>query len=260
MTIDTIASKIFFGYFALVGVMFVAMNQSAPGMVNDMVHVDKSGNMVGNSYPKDKLGTISDLGLTVGTIYCQVIGTMAIMAANAVFFEGSKYRTFMSQLPLVAVMAKHIVVDGLIPPAPVMALGAVTLGAGAAVAFGTDGTGTDYGKYMFIIQNALNLVVFVLDPAQVVKDTWTDISGAPLGIGVLFVGVLQLYCAMFIVLFLFDSPLSQFICMTLGMGQLYRDVFLNDSGPPMPVLVLFVGVFLASVYGMVQGKPKGKTN
>ena len=44
--------------------------------------------------------------------------------------------------------------------------------------------------------------------------------------------------------------------MTLGMGQLYRDVFLNDSGPPMPVLVLFVVVFLASAYGMVENKPK----
>ena len=41
-------------------------------------------------------------------------------------------------------------------------------------------------------------------------------------------------------------------------GQLYRDVVLNDSGPPLPVLVLFVVVFLASLYGVVGAKGASK--
>ena len=136
----------------------------------------------------------------------------------------------------------------------VMILGAGVLVLGAYTAFVADTNSTDYSKYAFIGQFCLNLVVFVLDPGQIVKESWAGIDGAALGIGTIFVGVIQLYAAMFIVLFALDAPLSQFICMTLGMGQLYRDIVLNESGPPLPVLVLFVGVFFSSVYGyFVEG-------
>ena len=136
-----------------------------------------------------------------------------------------------------------------------MILGAGVLILGAYTAFIADPQSTDYSKYAFIGQMCLNLVVFVMDPGQIVKESWAGIDGAALGIGTIFVGVVQLYAAMFIVLFAVeDAPLSQFVCMTLGMGQLYRDVVLNESGPPLPVLVLFVGVFLSSVYGyFVEG-------
>ena len=41
------------------------------------------------------------------------------------------------------------------------------------------------------------------------------------------------------------------------MGQLYRDIVLNESGPPMPVLVLMVVVFLTSAYGAFVQKAPG---
>ncbi len=62
----------------------------------------------------------------------------------------------------------------------------------------------------------------------------------------------------FLVLFLLDAPLNHAVAMALGMGQLYRDVVLNDSGPPLPVLILFIVVFLTSVYGVVAGGGKAK--
>ena len=160
-----------------------------------MVHVDSRGNRVGNSYT-GKYGTLSALGVEVGTVYCEVIGTMAIMCAAATYFAGSHTRTFFTQLPLCAIMVKHITVNGLYPPPPVMALGALTLLAAAYVAFGTDGKGADYGRYAFIGQMGINLAAFVTQPAAIVKDTWPAISGGELEIGVLFVGVIQLYAAM----------------------------------------------------------------
>lgn len=230
-------------------------------MVNDMVHVNKQGDMCNGCAPEDR-GTLDALSLQVGTVYCQVIGTMALMTAAAVYFEGTRMRTFMTSLPFVLVQAKHISVDGLIPPVPVMVLGGIVLALGAYTAFVADAKATDYSKYAFIGQFCLNLAVFVMDPGQVVKDTWAGIDGAALGIGTLFVGVIQLYAAMFIVLFALDSPLSHFVSMTLGMGQLYRDVVLNESGPPMPVLVLFVVVFLSSAYGFFVegGAAKSRTD
>ena len=182
------------------------------------------------------------------------------MVAMAVYFEGSKFRTFATMVPFVSVMAKHIFVDNLIPPVPVMVLAGIVIALAAFVAFGTDGKGADYGKYAFIVKFGINLAVFVADPGQVVRDTWSGADGAALGIGTLFVGVIQLYCAMFLVLFMMKSPMSHFVGMTLGMGQLYRDVVFNESGPPLPVLVLFVVVFLTSAYGAFVekgGRSKG---
>lgn len=246
MGLPTLSSKIFFGYFFVVGALFCAT--AGPDMVNDMMHVDKKGNLC-NACAQDKQGKLTDLSIQIGTIYCQVIGAMAIMVAMAVYFEGSKYRTFATMVPFVSVMAKHIVVDGLIPPVPVMALAGIVIALAAFVAFGTDGKGTDYGKYAFLINFGINLAVFVADPGQIVKDTWSGAEGAALGIGTIFVGVIQLYCAMLLVLFVIKSPMSHFVGMTLGMGQLYRDIVLNEGGPPLPVLVLFVGVFFSSAYG-----------
>jgi len=255
MAIDTISSKIFFAYFALVGALFVFT--SGPDMLNDMVHVDKENNRVGNSF-EGTLGELDDLTIEVGTVYCEVIGTLAIMTAMAIYFEGSTMRTFATQLPFVLIQAKHINVNGLIPPVPVMVLGGITLLAGIYQAFVASGKGTDYGKYIFIVQNVINFVAFTVDPAQIVKDTWPTVDGAALETGTLFVGVIQLYAAMMVVLFVVDGPLNQAVAMTMGMGQLYRDVVLNDSGPPLPVLVLFVVVFLSSVYGVVAAKDAPK--
>ena len=246
--------------FGVVGALFVAM--AGPDMVNDMVHVDKSGAMCNGCAPEDQ-GTLDALSIQVGTVYCEVIGALALMVAAAVYYEGSRMRTFMTQLPFVCIQAKHIFVNGLIPPVPVMALAGIVLALGVYNAFFVSDTeGTDYSKYAFIGQFALNLAVFVMDPGQVVKDTWPDIDGAALGIGTLFIGVIQLYAAMFIVLFVLEAPLSHFVSMTLGMGQLYRDVVLNESGPPIPVLVLFIVVFLSSAYGFFVegGAAKSRTD
>ena len=193
--------------------MFCAV--AGPDMVNDMVHVNKSGELC-NACPVDQRGELNDLTIQVGVIYCQVLGAMAVMAAAAVYFEGSPMRTFVTMLPFIGVMAKHIAVDGLIPPVPVMILGAVTLALGAFVAFGNDGKGTDYGKYAFLVQFAINLAVFVAQPAMVVEETWPGIDATSLAVGMIFVGVIQYYCAMMIVLFAMDAPMSHFIAQTLG--------------------------------------------
>ena len=59
---------------------------------------------------------------------------------------------------------------GLIPPVPVMVLAGGTFAAGFLNAF-VDGK--SYSKYVFVVQMIINLVVFVMDPGQVVKETWS---------------------------------------------------------------------------------------
>ena len=66
---------------------------------------------MGNSFTGE-LGVLDELTMSVSIVYCQVIGTMAVMCAMAVYFEESAMRTLMTQLPFLGIMAKHIVVDG----------------------------------------------------------------------------------------------------------------------------------------------------
>ena len=70
----------------------------------------------------------------------------------ATYFEGDKMRTFMTMAPFIAVQAKHIFFNNLIPPVPVMVMGGATFAVAAYVAFATDGKGTDYGKFAFMGQ------------------------------------------------------------------------------------------------------------
>ena len=64
---------------------------------------------------------------SVGTIYMQVVAAFMMQNAALIYFKGSKQGTIISLCILMAVMAKHIVVDGLIPPPPVMVMTALTL-------------------------------------------------------------------------------------------------------------------------------------
>lgn len=258
MAPSTLSEKIFCGYFGLTGPLFIAMGAT---LIKDMLPVDtsKPPKRVGNSYDGPK-GTMSDLAAESGTVYCQVIGTMAIMTCLAVYFSGSKLRLFLTQLPFNCIMLKHIFVDGLMPPPPVLAMGFGVLGltAWSSLAGGPERV----AKYVFLGFYALNTVVFKADPDKVLTDTWPEITNGRTPdaheMCKIFVGVIALYCAMLVVLVGMDSPLNMAVAMTLGMGQVYNDVFVMDSGPPLPVLVMFIIVFVSSWYGVIAAPKSSK--
>ena len=64
---------------------------------------------------------------SVGTIYMQVAAAFMMQNAALIYFNGSKQGIIAALGCLIAVMAKHILVDGLIPPPPVMVLTALTM-------------------------------------------------------------------------------------------------------------------------------------
>ena len=156
---------------------------------------------------------------------------------------------------------KFFSVDGLIPPVPVMLLCAITLAVAAMHATGKGPAGVAAkAQYVFAGQSAINLLAFVADPAQVVLDTWPSATGASLEAGVLFVGVMQFYMALFLALTFLEGAESRFAGMVLVLGQWYRDIIFLDSGPPKPVRVLGLALAAATAYEYfgAAGKGKGK--
>jgi hypothetical protein len=150
-------------------------------------------------------------------------------------------------------------VDGLIPPVPVMVLCVATLAVAAmhATSKGPAGVAA-HAKYVFAGESAINLLAFVANPAQVVLDTWPSATGASLEAGVVFVGVIQFYMAVFLVLSFFEGAQARFIAMCLVVCQWYRDIILLDSGPPLPVRVVGLALAAATAYECFGPAGKGK--
>jgi len=140
-----------------------------------------------------------------------------------------------------------------------MVLAVVTLAVGAmhATDKGPAGIAAN-AQYVFAGECAINLIAFVANPAQVVLDTWPSVTGASLEAGVLFVGVMQFYMAVFLILAFTEGAQARFFAMCLVLCQWYRAVILNDSGPPLPVLVLGLALAGATAYEYFGVASKGK--
>ena len=103
---NTTIGKCFFGYWALIGVVFTFF--SGPDTARDIVKVNASSTArVGNSY-SGTFGELDDLTMEVSIVYCQVLGAMSLMASALIYFEGKKERWLAAQIPLVGIMMKHI--------------------------------------------------------------------------------------------------------------------------------------------------------
>ena len=85
---------------------------------------------------------------------------------------------------------KHITVDGLIPPPPVMVLTALTM----VAQFAAPG---EWGKRVYVGYMLLNVVVFTSDPMQVLKDTWPTIGDNAMAtfVGTRWLEVIAMHCA-----------------------------------------------------------------
>ena len=118
------------------------------------------------------------MSILVITIYFQVISTFvtqilclqlpgisSLKVANAIF---------------IASFAKHILINGLVPPSPVMAQTAAVF---VCLHFFSE----KVGRYAFAAQNALSAVVFLMNPLMVLECTFPSIGGDSLIIGYLMI-------------------------------------------------------------------------
>ena len=246
MQLDTTTAKCFFGYWALIGTVFTFL--SGPDVATDIMKVNEDSTaLVGNHYA-GTFGTLDDLTMEVTIVYCQVVGAMSLMPVAIMYFEGSKWQWFFAELPIPLIMLRHILLDGLIPPIPPMVLTAIVMTTSTLHATGMAPVTADQAKYVFVGQCVLNLLAFVADPKQVVLDTFPSASGASLEAGVLMVGVIQFSMATCIVMALMEGAKARFATMCLVLGQWYRDIIVQDSGPPLPVIVGGLGLSVATAY------------
>ena len=194
---------------------------------------------------------------SVGTIYMQVAAAFMMQNAALIYFKGSKQGIIISLGFLMAVMAKHIVVDGLIPPPPVMVLTALTM----VAQFAAPG---EWGKRAFVGYMLLNVVVFTSDPMQVLKDTWPTIGDNAMAtfVGTRFVEVIALHCSINALLAgLPGKQLALALAMTFPMlPMIGYHTFVHKCGPPGPMLVINLAICALTwyEYGWADLAPKAE--
>lgn len=186
---------------------------------------------------------IPTLEWTVGLIYFQVVVGMALQSASIMLYPG-KQGVIGAMFILIAVMAKHILVDGLMPPPPVMALTAAV----TAAQFLADDV---WAKRTVIVYFLLNAFVFTTQPLMVLKDTWSDITegSEAFKLGKLMLEVFATYSIMnAIMVALPNSSLGRAYAWQAGLPILMKHVLINKSGPPPMMIALYAATLVAAWY------------
>lgn len=198
-------------------------------------------NVMEGSFPDVKKETCyrkvctETLAYTVGSIYFQVVAAMSAMVALLVAYPGQTGQLG-AMGAFIAVQAKHILVDGLIPPPPVMAMTAIV---SALVAFKPGKLANNALKAF----SALNVASFTLAPGSIVTDTWPDATEGTEAatVGVLMVEVLALYMAiMFVLVALPKSQTGYLLAWSLCAPVMLKHVLIDNSGPPPAMRVVYV--------------------
>ena len=133
---------------------------------------------------------------------------------------------------MVCTMGKHILVDGLIPPPPVMVMTAGVIVALLAAP-------GEWGKRVFVGYCLLNAFTFTTQPLMVLTDTFPEITaGSPAyDVGAFAIEVITLYMVMAAVSAATpDEALAVAFSTQVGLPVLAKHVLINKSGPPGPMI------------------------
>jgi len=191
------------------------------------------------------------LEFTVAKIYLQVMFGMSLLYSCQLIFSGKK-ANLASMGCMAATMTKHIVVDGLIPPPPVMAMTAIVIAAQFAPG--------PWGQRAFIGFCFFNAFTFLTQPLMVLQDSFPDVvaGSKEAALGAFCFEVISLYLVMAGIVALI--PMKAYglaLSMQAGLAVVAKHVVINKSGPPPPMIGIWIVATLLAwkEYGWVM-KPQ----
>lgn len=183
------------------------------------------------------------LEFTVGKIYLQVMFAMSLLYSCQLVFSGNT-ANLASMSCLVAVMAKHITVDGLIPPPPVMVLTALTI---LAQLFAPGA----WGKRAFAFNCFFNAFTFLTQPLMVLQDSFPDVveGSKEAKLGAFCFEVISLYLVMAGLVAVVPMKAYGLALSThVGLAVVAKHVVINKSGPPPPMIALWIVTTVVAWY------------
>eukprot|EP00949_MAST-11_sp_MAST-11-sp1_P000740 g740.t1 len=171
--------------------------------------------------------------MEVGTIYCEVIGAFSLMLSVNTCPGAMGY--FLSALCWCGVMTKHMFVNELTPPPPVIAMGFGVLALTAYSALFK----SNIGRYAFLAVAALNAAIFFADPKTPLLDSWPNLTegSVAMTIGLRSMEVIGTHFTAFLLLGC-PGALGRAMAMTSLIALISYHRVAHDIGPPVPVMLL----------------------
>ena len=229
-----LAQKAFCGYMLLCGSIFVFAPQ--------MPTADTFGSL-------EK----SPEAFGVSCIYAQVVGCLMFMM---LFQQCPGPRGLLLAIgALGAMMAKHIFVDGLVPPPPAMLFAGVTFCAAAVSGMEDMGEHKNrVGTYVFAGWQLIQMALFATQPEQMLKDSYPDISGEALTIGLVWCEVIAMESLMNALLQC-PGALGRAMAFTANVAMMAKHIIVDSLYPPPPVMLLGGVVFVLSWHAQLTAAP-----
>jgi hypothetical protein len=191
---------------------------------------------------------------TVGRVYLEVIGGFNLMLCMKQCPGMQGY--FMASAVWCAIMSKHFLVDGLMPPPPVIAMGAVCL---LTTFWCNREGGGKLGQWLFLLAMLVIAAVFLLDTQTPLTDSFPGVSGEAKRVGTIYCEVVGFHAVM---LFLSGCPaptgnMMAFVALGAGMA---KHMTQDDITPPVPVMGAAAAMFCLCLVDFLSGsngsKPK----
>ena len=174
------------------------------------------------------------LEFTIAKIYLQVIFGMSLLYSCQLIFSGKNAR-LASMACMTLTMAKHITVDGLIPPPPVMAMTALTI-----LAQWAPGA---WGLRAFAFFCFFNAFTFVTQPLMVLQDSFPAVVAGSKeeALGAFCFEVIALYLVMSgVVALVPKADYGLALSSQMGLAVIGKLVLINNSGPPPHMIALWI--------------------
>ena len=191
---------------------------------------------------------VDSLEFTVGKIYLQVMFGVSMLYSMQLIFSG-KMAYLASMGCMAATMIKHVTVDGLIPPPPVIGMTALTILAILA--------SDVWGKRAFIGFCFFNALTFIAQPLMVLQDSFPDVvaGSKEAKLGAFCFEVISLYLVMAGLTALI--PMKAYglaLASQVGLAVVGKHVLVDKSGPPTPMIFLWIATTLLAwkEYGWVM--------
>jgi hypothetical protein len=153
---------------------------------------------------------------------------------------------------------QHNFVDGIMPPPPVIAMGIVGFIVSVVSMYATGGFAQKLSMWYLLVISSLNAYIFLETPEVPLEDSFPDavVGSEQYRPGIVYCEVVGFHFVM-LALSCCPAPFGLAMAITGLIGGMAKHITVDELKPPLPVMGMAGGVFLACWYDVLTAGGHG---